>query len=162
MARAALDAREFAVARAALRPLAIVPTRRVAALMAELEESEHADEGRAREWMTRALSSARRDPAWTADGFVSERWLPVSPVTGRLDAFAWKDPLSGLDPGAMIEAEKHEPPVLGAEARPAPARRRAHRARHVPRRAPKHHLSPPGREPALGLRPEGRRAQRAG
>ena len=121
VARAALDAREFAVARAALRPLAIVPTRRVAALMAELEESEHADEGRAREWMTRALSSARRDPAWTADGFVSQRWLPVSPVTGRLDAFAWKDPLSGLDPGAMIEAEKHEPPALGAEARPAPA-----------------------------------------
>ena len=40
---------------------------------------------------------ARRDPAWTADGFVSDRWMPVSPVTGRLDAFEWKDPLSGLD-----------------------------------------------------------------
>ena len=50
--------------------------------------------------MARALSSARRDPAWTADGFVSERWLPVSPVTGRLDAFAWKDPLSGLERAA--------------------------------------------------------------
>ena len=121
VARAALDAREFAVAREALRPLAIVPTRRVAALMAELEEAEHGDEGRAREWMARALTSARRDPAWTADGFVSQRWLPVSPVTGRLDALAWKDPLSGLDAGATIEAEKHEPPVLGAEARPAPA-----------------------------------------
>jgi HemY protein len=68
---------------------------------------QHGDEGRAREWMARALS-ARRDPAWTADGFVSERWLPVSPVTGRLDAFEWKDPLSGEEPArALIEAERN-------------------------------------------------------
>jgi HemY protein len=104
VARAALDARELPAARAALNPLAVVPTRRVAALMAELEDTE-GDEGRAREWMTRALN-ARRDPAWTADGFVSERWLPVSPVTGRLDAFEWKDPLAGEQPGAVIEAEQ--------------------------------------------------------
>ena len=96
VARAALDAREFAIARAALGPLTQAPTRRVAALMAELEHSQHGDEGRAREWMARALN-ARRDPAWTADGFVSERWLPVSPVSGRLDAFEWKDPLAGAD-----------------------------------------------------------------
>ena len=133
VARAALDAHEFAVAREALRPLAIVPTRRVAALMAELEEAEHGDEGRAREWMARALTSARRDPAWTADGFVSERWLPVSPVTGRLDAFAWKDPLSGLEAGATIEAEKHAPPVAWRRSAPRARRRRAHGARHVPR-----------------------------
>ena len=65
----------------ALAPLAAAPTQRVALLMAELEELEHGDEGRAREWMARALNAAR-DPAWTADGFVSDRWLPVSPVTG--------------------------------------------------------------------------------
>ena len=94
--RAAIDAQEFAIARRALAPLAIVPTQRVAALMAELEEKEHNDEGRARAWMARALTG-RRDPAWTADGFVSQRWMPVSPVTGRLDAFEWKDPLSGHD-----------------------------------------------------------------
>jgi HemY protein len=105
VARAALDAQEFAVARQALAPLAITPTKRVAALMAELEQMQHGDEGRAREWMMRALN-ARRDPAWTADGFVSERWLPVSPVTGRLDAFEWKDPLAGdHHAGAIIEAE---------------------------------------------------------
>jgi HemY protein len=103
VARAALDAREFAIARAALTPRLGAPTQRVAMLMAELEEMEHGDEGRAREWMTRAVH-ARRDPAWTADGFVSDRWLPVSPVTGRLDAFQWKDPLAGLaTEGAMIE-----------------------------------------------------------
>jgi HemY protein len=107
VARAALDAQEFATARQALAPLLVVPTRRVAALMAELEEKQHADEGRAREWMARALNG-RRDPAWTADGFVSDHWLPVSPVTGRLDAFEWKDPLAGEQPGPVIEAERRE------------------------------------------------------
>ena len=106
VARAALDAQEFVIAREALAPLAVVPTKRVAALMAELEQAQHADEGRAREWMKRGLH-ARRDPAWTADGFVSERWLPVSPVTGRLDAFEWKDPLAGDDhKTAVIESEQ--------------------------------------------------------
>src|SRR6266581_3617260 len=60
---------------------------------------------------TLALDAAR-DPAWTADGVVSEHWLPVSPVTGRIDAFEWKVPLAELPgPGvaepareAMIEA----------------------------------------------------------
>ena len=72
VAGAALDAREFAIARTALAPLLTAPTQRVAMLMAKLEELDHGDEGRAREWMTRALR-ARRDPAWTADGFVSDR-----------------------------------------------------------------------------------------
>ena len=71
VARAALDAREFAIARAALTPLLAAPTQRVAMLMAELERAERGDEGRAREWMARALNAAP-DPAWTADGFVSD------------------------------------------------------------------------------------------
>jgi HemY protein len=69
VARAALDAREFATARAALAPYLSAPTRRVATLMAELEETEHGDEGRVREWMTRAMR-ASGDPVWTADGVV--------------------------------------------------------------------------------------------
>ena len=61
--------------------------------------------------MARALY-ARRDPAWTADGFVSERWMPISPVTGRLDAFEWKDPLSGYDGNRpMIEASDRDDTV---------------------------------------------------
>jgi HemY protein len=72
--------------------------------MAELEMRQ-GYEGRAREWMARALT-ARRDPAWTADGFVSDRWLPVSPVSGRLDAFEWRDPLAGDQAGSVIEAEQ--------------------------------------------------------
>jgi HemY protein len=95
VARAALDAQEFAIARAALRPLLKEPTARTAELMADIEQRESGDEGRAREWMARALHAAR-DPAWTADGFVSDRWMPVSPVTGRLDAFQWKVPLAEI------------------------------------------------------------------
>jgi HemY protein len=84
----------------------------VAALMAELEMAQ-GDEGRAREWMARALN-ARRDPAWTADAFVSDHWLPISPVSGRLDAFEWKDPLAGEDHGAVIEHRADAPPAPAA------------------------------------------------
>jgi len=111
VARAALDAQEFAAARKALAPYTASPRKRVAALMAELEMAQ-GDEGRAREWMARALN-ARRDPAWTADAFVSDHWLPISPVSGRLDAFEWKDPLAGEDHGAVIE-HRAEAPVPAA------------------------------------------------
>jgi HemY protein len=131
VARAALDAREFERARAALGPLLTNPTRRVTLLMAEMEEVEHGDEGRAREWMARAVYAAR-DPAWTADGLISERWLPVSPVNGRLDAFQWKVPLAelaapaldatahALAPRAVIEAvSPPKPAVAGPSERKA-------------------------------------------
>src|SRR6516165_4697183 len=62
--------------------------------MAEIEEAEHGDEGRVREWMMRAMR-ASGDPVWTADGVVLDRWLPVSPH-GRLDGFEWKVPLAEL------------------------------------------------------------------
>ena len=101
VARAALDARDFPTAQAALAPLTNEPTQRVAILMARLSDLE-GDEGRAREWMARAVNAAR-DPAWTADGHVSDRWLPVSPVTGRLDAFQWKVPLAELGERPAIE-----------------------------------------------------------
>jgi HemY protein len=120
IARAALDAQEFAKTRAALAPLAAAPTRRVAVLMAELERAEHGDEGRAREWMARALNAAP-DPAWTADGFVSDRWLPMSPVSGRIDAFQWKVPLAGIvGAGPVLEPPgEAEPPMRTIEAAPA-------------------------------------------
>ena len=94
VARAALGAREFATARAALASHLSAPTRRVATLMAEIEETEHGDEGRVREWIMRAMR-ASGDPVWTADGVVSDRWLPVSP-NGRLDGFEWKVPLAEI------------------------------------------------------------------
>jgi HemY protein len=94
-ARAAIDASEFAKARDALAPFIDAPTQRVAMLMAEIERTEHGDSGKARAWTLRAVR-ALHDPVWTADGYVSDRWRPVSPVSGRLDAFQWQMPLSAL------------------------------------------------------------------
>ena len=112
VARTALDAREFKIARDALAPLLDRPTRRVALLMAEIERAEHGDEGSARAWMARALSAVR-DPVWTADGIVSERWLPMSPVSGRLDAFEWKAPLAELEaPRMPQEIDEPSPAVI--------------------------------------------------
>jgi len=113
LARAAIDAQEFSAARAALAPHLRAPTQRVAVMMAELEESEHGDEGRSREWMARAVN-AQRDPVWTADGFVSDRWLPVSPVSGRLDAFEWRVPVAELAPPHPHVMTGDEPPALMA------------------------------------------------
>ena len=107
--------REFARARAALAPFIDRPTQRVAVLMAEIERIEHGDCGRARAWTLRAVR-ALHDPAWTADGYVSDRWRPVSPVTGRLDAFQWQTPVASLpsDKGAAIESSAFEDAMLAA------------------------------------------------
>src|SRR6185369_1063592 len=116
VARAALDAREFATARAALAPYVSAPTRRIATLMAEIEEADQGDQGRVREWMARAMR-ASGDPAWTADGSVAEHWLPVSP-NGRLDGFERKLPLAEIgDARPVIEAT---PPAAEAIALQAP------------------------------------------
>ena len=101
--RAALDAQDFATARGAIIHSIQEPTQRICLLMAELEAAEHGDVGKAREWAARAVR-AKRDPAWVADGYVSERWLPISPVTGRIDAFEWKVPPIELG-GPILEHE---------------------------------------------------------
>ncbi|MBR0852030.1 hypothetical protein JQ543_30135 [Bradyrhizobium diazoefficiens] len=115
LARAAIDASEFARAREVLAPYVNDPTQRVALLMAEIERTEHGDGGRARAWTLRAVR-ARHDPAWTADGYVSDRWRPVSPVTGRLDAFQWQTPVASLpsDKGTTIESSAFEEAMLAA------------------------------------------------
>jgi HemY protein len=114
VARAAIDATEFAKAREALAPLLDAPTQRVAMLMAEIERTEHGDTGKARAWTLRAVR-ALHDPVWTADGYVSERWRPVSPVSGRLDAFQWQMPLSALPSGnGAIEPSPFEQAMLAA------------------------------------------------
>lgn len=94
VARAAIDAREFKIARDALAPYINAPSKRIATLMAEIEETERGDEGRVREWLGRAMRAAP-DPVWTADGVVSDRWLPVSP-RGRLDGYEWRVPLAEI------------------------------------------------------------------
>src|SRR5215471_157610 len=107
LAIAAIEAREWEEARRALEPLLDGRlTQRVAALMARIEGEEHGDRGRVREWLARAVNAAR-DSAWTADGVVSDRWAPVSPVTGALDAFRWRVPVEAIDQpaGALLSAK---------------------------------------------------------
>jgi HemY protein len=119
VARAAIDASEFAKAREALAPHLEAPTQRVAMLMAEIERTEHGDTGKARAWTLRAVR-ALHDPVWTADGYVSERWRPVSPVSGRLDAFRWQMPLSALpSAGTAVEPSPFEQAMLAAGPKPA-------------------------------------------
>lgn len=97
VAQAALDAKEFDKARLKAQAAArIAPRESTFLLLADIEEAETGDQGRVRHWMAQALR-APGDPAWVADGVVSEKWLPVSPVTGRLDAFEWKAPYGQVE-----------------------------------------------------------------
>ncbi|MGO8739043.1 heme biosynthesis protein HemY [Rhodoblastus sp.] len=98
VATAALDAGDFLTAREVMTPLVAMgerPTARMCVIMAELEEREHDAQGLAREWLARA-SRAPRDPVWIADGHWSKQWAPVSPVTGKLDAYRWTQPKEEL------------------------------------------------------------------
>jgi len=133
IARAAIDASEFARAREVLAPFTAAPTQRVAMLMAEIERTEHGDSGRARAWTLRAVR-ALHDPVWTADGYVSERWRPVSPVTGRLDAFKWQTPLAALpsDKHATVEASPFEQAMLAPSRHDEPPREPAAEAAAPP------------------------------
>jgi len=128
LARAAIEAFDWATAREALAPFAANnPSQAVCLLMAELEEAETGDEGKAREWVNRAVR-APRDPVWTADGITAEEWEPVSPVTGKLDAFEWRVPTSAVaarvaDPGSSSRRNGNggKPPEdRPAAERPAP------------------------------------------
>ena len=117
VSRAALEAREFERARTTLKPLLDSedggrPTVKVCRLMAEIEEAEHGETGSLFEWLQRA-SRAPRDPAWVADGMVSDRWAPVSPVTGQLDAFAWTTPKEQMSRGEDLHEirMRRAPPI---------------------------------------------------
>jgi len=128
VARAALEAHQFDLAREKAEASArLQPCEGIYLLLADIEEAETGDQGRERYWLSQAVR-APRDPAWTADGYVSETWEPVSPVTGKLDAFEWKVPVEqlagpSLDHQAPAEAFDRAmaslPPVRVADT-PAP------------------------------------------
>lgn len=97
VASTAIEARLHGEARKALEPLlAGRLTQRVAILMARIEAGDTGDKGKVRDWLARAANAAR-DPVWFADGVISNRWEPVSPTDGRLDAFQWRVPVEALD-----------------------------------------------------------------
>jgi len=134
VANAAIEAHEWQEARAALAPhLDDRPSARICTLMARIEAGEFSDKGREREWLARALR-APRDRAWIADGYVSDRWLPVSPVTGAVDAFEWKTPMGMIGRGddTLLIEERSE-----AIAPPAPARAESTEAVPAPTAGPK-------------------------
>ncbi|AVO46752.1 heme biosynthesis protein HemY [Phreatobacter cathodiphilus] len=157
VARAAIDAGEFDVARRALDEITTErPTQRACLLQAEISAKEHGDHGRAREWMARALRAAR-DPVWTADGQASDVWLPASPVTGRLDAFEWKVPVAEIG-GPVLqvddvladhhEAEQPAAPTPVIDMAPAAIELAPDPAPAPPQPVPAEAVKPPEPEPA--------------
>ena len=111
IANAAIEAHEWEEARNALAPyIDDRPSARICTLMARIEMGELGDKGREREWLGRALR-APHDRAWIADGYTSDRWLPVSPVTGAVDAFEWKAPVDAIGRGddTFLIEERPEP-----------------------------------------------------
>ena len=145
VANAAIEARNFTEARAALEPLlAEGLSARVCVLMARLEGGEKGDQGRVREWLARAIH-APRDPVWVADSHVSDRWAATAPGTGRLDAYEWKvaeehtEKLRGAllleelaEFGARTGNERSGPP----QTMPVPLERGARPVRGGPAKAP--------------------------
>lgn len=122
VARAAIDAHEWAEARQALDPLVEDDlSERICVLMARVEKGEKGDTGRVRQWLARAVA-APRDPTWVADNQASNSWAPVSPVTGELDAYEWREapepPQRAADAGWLAEivssAEIEAGPLLEA------------------------------------------------
>lgn len=134
LAKGAIGSRDWEAARAALGHFLEgsaegEPSVRICELMAEIEDGQFGNRGRAREWLSRALH-APRDEAWVSDGYVSQDWLPVCPRTGAFDAFEWKVPQSMIVPVASTpsaaaplpaEREKTGCEETGSEAETAPA-----------------------------------------
>ncbi len=166
VARAAIDAHEWQTARNALGGLtrAEPSSERVCLLMAEIEEGEHGDQGRVRAWLRRALD-ARPDPVWTADGHVFDHWAPVSPISGRVDAFEWRVVADHAPrPRAAVEMEaRMKPAALGPVAtKPEEAAKEARVSLSAqPETAPAKPAAgqpkqpPPPAEPAPAARREG-------
>ena len=105
VAHAALDAHDLDLARekceAAIKR---DPREGAFLLMADIEEEQTGNSARVRHWLQMALK-APRDPAWVADGVVASEWAPVSPITGKFDAFEWKRPARELN-GPAIDADE--------------------------------------------------------
>jgi HemY protein len=131
LARASIDAFDWIAARQALAGYANAnPSQAVCLLMAEIEDGQSGDKGKSRDWLNRAVH-APRDPVWTADGITADEWEPLSPVSGKLDAFEWRVPTSTVatrtnsalvpslpQPTAFTEPTEPEKPQSGPLALP--------------------------------------------
>jgi HemY protein len=124
LAEAALDAKLWGEARRHLGEAGEAGvTDRVCRLMARLEEAEHGDLDKAREWLMRA-GEALPDPAWVCDscGALAREWQPRCGACDAYDGLAWHTPPrvpleapgSELVAGAVSQVSG-EPAVLPAE-----------------------------------------------
>ena len=116
LAEAALDARLWGEARRHLgEAIKAGATERVCRLMARLEESEHSDRDKAREWLMKA-GEAAPDPAWVCGncGAAAEEWQPRCGACDAYDGLAWHTP--PRVPLAEKVAESAAGPVLAAQA----------------------------------------------
>ncbi|MGC2523416.1 MAG: hypothetical protein WA417_12400, partial [Stellaceae bacterium] len=70
------------------------PTVRLCLMMARLEEGEHGDPARMRQWLDRA-ARAMPDPCYVCAscGGESLEWHALCPRCGSFDALAWRTPL---------------------------------------------------------------------
>ncbi len=117
VAESALAAEIWGEARKSLEPLSSAPTpsRRVCRLMARLEESEHGDEKKSREWLMRA-AAADADPAWVCSqcGNSVGGWSLLCGKCGGFDTYTW-----GAPPHIPVFAGTAGPEVIPPAIAPA-------------------------------------------
>jgi len=95
LANAAINAYEWSMARNILAPFISNPSQNICLALAQIEEGQNADEGKARNWLAKAVH-APRDFAWVGDEIISDAWEPISPISGNFDVFEWKTPPSAI------------------------------------------------------------------
>lgn len=137
LARANLEAKLFGEARRHLANSGLAGgeghagtvTHRGAMLMAEIEESEHADRAAAAEWLRRA-EAAEPDPTWIcrACGTQAEDWSAHCPSCKAFDSLEWRSPrrVARTLPAAPAAAPAEEVEVVEPEVVPeheAPGRK---------------------------------------
>lgn len=117
LARAALDAGDFAAARETLTALGPAPDARGCALWAELEDAEHGPGIAAREWLLRA-ARAQGSPVWSCRdcGAVAAEWSASCPRCRGFDTQEW-----AAAPPAAAAAALPPPEPEPEPATPAPA-----------------------------------------
>lgn len=95
-------------------------TPRLCLMMAQVEEAEHGDSGRTREWLDRAVR-ALPDPRYVCTNCRGEsaQWHSLCPSCGAFDTLAWRTPVwTGPSAMGLITVENPPPPTLPA---PEPA-----------------------------------------
>jgi HemY protein len=123
LARALLDAKELTEAqRETEAALTLRPSEAAYLLLADIAQAEGESQGKIKSFIAKAVR-AEPDAAWTADGMVSSTWAPISPISGRLDAFEWKVPVGRLQPlidHAPEDDTDELSPVIEIPAKPEP------------------------------------------